>query len=118
MCMTIAYATLGRQPACCPVCGLSRATANEWARSRTAPETGDNRSNRSLSALSTAGMGVQISQPVGETMVLRGIETYGGTGDSLVKGVVVKLPAVALSIKPGSGARRKHTVDLPPPNSC
>ena len=51
-------------------------------------------------------VGIQISQPVGEIMVRRGIETYGGTGDSLVKGVVVKLPAVALSIKPGGSARR------------
>lgn len=51
-------------------------------------------------------VGVQISQPVGEITVRRGIETYGGTGDSLVKGVVVKLPAVALSIKPGGTARK------------
>jgi hypothetical protein len=51
-------------------------------------------------------VGIQISQPVGEITVRRGIETYGGTGDSLVKGVVVKLPAVALSIKPGGSARR------------
>ena len=51
-------------------------------------------------------VGVQISQPVGEITVRRGIETYGGTGDSLVKGVVVKLAAVALSIKPGGAARK------------
>jgi hypothetical protein len=51
-------------------------------------------------------VGIQISQPVGEIIVRRGIETHGGTGDSLVKGVVVKLPAVALSIKPGGSARR------------
>ena len=51
-------------------------------------------------------VGIQISQPVGEITVRRGIETYGGTGDSLVKGVVVRLPAVALSIKPGGSARR------------
>jgi hypothetical protein len=51
-------------------------------------------------------VGIQISQPVGEITVRRGIETYGGTGDSLVKGVVVKLPAVALSIKPGGSARK------------
>jgi hypothetical protein len=38
--------------------------------------------------------------------VRRGIETYGGTGDSLVKGVVVKLSAVALSVKPGGSARK------------
>jgi hypothetical protein len=51
-------------------------------------------------------VGIQISQPVGEISVRRGIETYGGTGDSLVKGVVVKLAATALSIKPGGSARQ------------
>ena len=50
-------------------------------------------------------VGIQISQPVGQITVRRGIETYGGTGDSLVKGVVVKLSAIALSIKPGASAR-------------
>ena len=51
-------------------------------------------------------VGIQISQPVGEIAVRRGLETYGGVGESLVKGVVVKLPATALSIKPGGSARR------------
>jgi hypothetical protein len=46
-------------------------------------------------------VGVQISQPVDKIVVRRGIETFGGTGDSLVKGVVVKLAAIALSVKPG-----------------
>jgi hypothetical protein len=50
-------------------------------------------------------VGIQISQPVGDITVHRGIETYGGSGNSLVKGVVVKLPAVALSLKPGASAR-------------
>jgi len=50
-------------------------------------------------------VGIQISQPVGEITVRRGIETYGGTGDSLVKGAVVRLAAIALSIKPGGSAR-------------
>jgi hypothetical protein len=50
-------------------------------------------------------VGIQISQPVGRISVRRGIETYGGVGDSLVKGVVVKLAATALSIKPGGFAR-------------
>jgi hypothetical protein len=45
-------------------------------------------------------VGVQVSQPMGSLHVLRGIETFGATGDSLVKGVVVKLSAIALSIKP------------------
>ena len=35
----------------------------------------------------------------------RGIETFGGTGQSLVKGHFVPLAAIALSIKPGGSAR-------------
>jgi hypothetical protein len=50
-------------------------------------------------------VGIQISQPIGRLVVHRGIETFGGTGDSLVKGVVMKLSAIALSIKPGGSAR-------------
>jgi hypothetical protein len=49
---------------------------------------------------------IQISQPVGSIKVRRGIETFGGPGDSLVKGVVVKLSAIALSVKPGGSARQ------------
>jgi hypothetical protein len=51
-------------------------------------------------------VGMQISQPVGRIKVRRGVETYGSTGDSLVKGVVVKLSAIGLSVKPGGSARR------------
>ena len=51
-------------------------------------------------------VGIQISQPVGRIAVRRGIETFGATGDSLVKGVVVKLPAIGLSVKPGGSAQR------------
>ncbi|MDH7799763.1 MULTISPECIES: hypothetical protein [unclassified Beijerinckia] len=50
-------------------------------------------------------VGIQVSQPVGRIVVHRGIETFGGTGDSLVKGVVLKLSAIALSIKPGGSVR-------------
>src|SRR5271170_5423466 len=50
-------------------------------------------------------VGIQISQPIGRLVVHRGIETFGGTGPSLVKGVVVNLSAIALSIKPGGSAR-------------
>jgi hypothetical protein len=51
-------------------------------------------------------VGIQISQPVGDIRVRRGIETYGGTGDSLVKGVVTKLSAIGFSVKPGGAARK------------
>jgi hypothetical protein len=50
-------------------------------------------------------VGIQISQPVGRIAVRRGIVTYGGVGSSLVKGVVMQLPAIALSIKPGGSAQ-------------
>ena len=50
-------------------------------------------------------VGVQISQPIGRLVVHRGIETFGGTGQSLVKGVVMTLSAIGLSVKPGGSAR-------------
>ena len=50
-------------------------------------------------------VGIQISRPIGRLKVHRGIETFGGIGPSLVKGKVVTLSAVALSIKPGGSAR-------------
>ena len=50
-------------------------------------------------------VGIQISQPIGRLVVKRGVETFGGTGDSLVKGVLMKLAAIALSVKPGGSAK-------------
>jgi hypothetical protein len=50
-------------------------------------------------------VGLQVSQPVGDITVRRGIETYGGSGDSLVKGVVIRLSAIAFSIKSGGSVR-------------
>jgi hypothetical protein len=51
-------------------------------------------------------VGVQVSQPVGEIKLRRGIETYGANGESLVRGVVVNLSAIALSVKPGGSIDR------------
>ncbi len=51
-------------------------------------------------------VGVQIAQPIGRLIVRRGIETFGGVGPSLVKGVLQNLSAIALSIKPGGSVRR------------
>ena len=50
-------------------------------------------------------VGIQLSQPIGVLHVHRGIETYGGIGDSLVKGVVMQLAAIPLSLKPGGSAK-------------
>jgi hypothetical protein len=51
-------------------------------------------------------VGLQISQPVGMIVVKRGVETFGRAGDSLVKGVVVRLSPIAFSIKPGGVVER------------
>ena len=50
-------------------------------------------------------VGIQISRPIRRLLVRRGIETFGGTGQSLVKAVVMTHSALALSIKPGGSAR-------------
>ena len=50
-------------------------------------------------------VGIQVSVPAGRILVRRGIETYGGVGASLARGVVTRLAAVALSVKPGGSAR-------------
>lgn len=50
-------------------------------------------------------VGIQISQPIGRLVVHRGIETFGGTGKSLVKGVITTLSAIGLSVKPGGSAQ-------------
>ena len=50
-------------------------------------------------------IGIQITQPIGRLIVRHGIQTFGGTGQSLVKGHFMPLTAIALSIKPGGSAR-------------
>jgi hypothetical protein len=51
-------------------------------------------------------VGLQVSQPIGTILVKRGIETFGGAGESLVKGVVIRLSPIAFSIKPGGAVER------------
>ena len=50
-------------------------------------------------------VGIQISRAIGEIRVRQGIHAFGGTGDSLVKGVMTRLAAVPFSVKPGGSAR-------------
>jgi hypothetical protein len=67
-------------------------------------------------------VGIQIGQPVGDITVLHGVETFGGTGESLVKGVLTKLAAIAFSVKPGGSVKSlkvdggiiTHGSDVPP----
>ena len=48
-----------------------------------------------------AAIGIQVGQPIGRLIVHRGIHTDGGAGDSLVRGVITRLSAHALSIQAG-----------------
>ena len=49
-----------------------------------------------------AGVGVQVSKPLGRLVVHHGIKTSGASGGSLVKGVIKQLPAYAVSILAGA----------------
>jgi hypothetical protein len=53
-----------------------------------------------------AAIGVQIGQPIGSLTVHRGIETFGGAGDTLVRGVITTLSAHALSVQAGGRIER------------
>jgi hypothetical protein len=48
-----------------------------------------------------AAIGIQVGQPIGRLVVRDGIHTHGGAGDSLVKGVITRLSAHALSVLSG-----------------
>ena len=48
-----------------------------------------------------ASVGVQVSKHLGKLVVHDCIETFGGSGPSLVKGVIVQLQAMALSVQEG-----------------
>jgi hypothetical protein len=67
-------------------------------------------------------VGIQISQPIGKIIVRNGIQTFGGSGPSLVKGVMQELSAVGLSVKSGGSAKailihgglKTHRAGVPP----
>jgi hypothetical protein len=56
---------------------------------------------KSIRTFGDGSIGIQISKPVGHVELEDGITTKGSIGDSLVKGVLTKLSAVAFSIRPG-----------------
>lgn len=45
-------------------------------------------------------IGMQFSKPVGNIKILNDVITYGTTGESLVKGQIQELDAIAISLKP------------------
>ena len=56
---------------------------------------------KSITTHGNGSIGIQISKPIGSLTIDEDLETFGGLGSSLVKGVNLKLHALALSIKPG-----------------
>lgn len=55
----------------------------------------------SISTYGDGAIGIQISKKIGSITVKGNVTTHGGTGNSLVKGVIVALPASAVSIRNG-----------------
>ena len=53
-------------------------------------------------------IGVQLSRPLSKLTIVKGLSTEGGEGLSLVKGVQMRLRAIALSIKPGGALGELH----------
>ena len=60
----------------------------------------------SIETFGHGSVGVQISKPIGRLTIKGNLTTHGSLGNSLVKGVIVPLPAYALSIK--AGGRVEH----------
>ena len=60
----------------------------------------------SIETFGDGSIGIQISKKIGTLTVQRNVTTHGAIGNSLVKGVLTKLPAYAISIKEGGYADR------------
>lgn len=56
---------------------------------------------KSIETFGDGAIGIQISKPVGTIVVEGDVTTHGSIGTTLVKGVNVRLPAEAFSVKPG-----------------
>jgi hypothetical protein len=55
----------------------------------------------SIRTTGDGSVGIQVSKPLGALTVHHDVETTGGKGTSLVKGVQMALKAIAFSVKPG-----------------
>lgn len=56
---------------------------------------------KSITTHGNGSIGIQISKPIGNIHIAENITTHGSIGITLVKGVLMPLPAIAFSIKPG-----------------
>jgi hypothetical protein len=61
---------------------------------------------RSIETFGDGSIGAQISKPVGTIRVDEYIRTHGGSGPSLVKGIIAELAAEAFSVKPSGKVRQ------------
>jgi len=55
----------------------------------------------SITTYGDGSIGMQVSKPVGSIEVTGSVKTHGSVGATLVKGVIMNLPANAISVKPG-----------------
>lgn len=55
----------------------------------------------SIETFGDGSVGIQVARPIKTMIVDHDIITHGGIGNTLVKGVIVKLPAYAFSLKEG-----------------
>lgn len=67
--------------------------------------TVDNIHFKSVTTNGDGSIAIQVSKPIGTLTVDESIETHGSKGNSLVKGVNMELPAIALSVKDGGVIR-------------
>jgi hypothetical protein len=56
---------------------------------------------RSITTFGDGSIGIQVSKPVGRIAIDADLVTHGSQGPSLVKGVIMDLPAIGFSVKPG-----------------
>ncbi|MBS4223025.1 hypothetical protein [Lederbergia citrea] len=56
---------------------------------------------KSITTYGDGSIGIQVSKPIGNMTVEGNVTTYGSVGNSLVKGVITRLAANAISIKSG-----------------
>jgi len=59
----------------------------------------------SITTYGNGSIGIQVSKPVGTIEVKGSVVTHGSVGQTLVKGVIMTLPANGVSIKPGGEIR-------------
>jgi hypothetical protein len=68
----------------------------------------DYASFKSITTHGDGSIGMQISKPVGEILIEDSITTYGNIGESLVKGEIKSLKAIAFSLQTGGKIKKLH----------